>query len=128
MTMGFWLFMLVMDLLIPVTVLIVGWAFVKHPPKTVNGAVGYRTRRSMRTPQTWLFAPRYCGRLWFWLGLAMLPLTVIPLLCVLHSGIETIGTVGGVVCGVQCVAMVGSILPVERALKRNFDDLGFPRR
>ena len=124
MTMGFWLFMLVMDLLIPVTVLIVGWAFVKHPPKTMNGAVGYRTRRSMRTPQTWLFAHRYCGRFWKIGGWILLPCSVLPMLPVLGRNDDTVGIVGLVVCTALLIPLIVSVCLTERALKRTFDETG----
>ena len=42
-TMGFWIFMLVMDLLIPVTMVFIGKRFQKKPPKEINGIYGYRT-------------------------------------------------------------------------------------
>lgn len=34
--MGFWIFMLVMDLLIPVTMFFIGKRFQKKPPKEIN--------------------------------------------------------------------------------------------
>ena len=46
--MGFWIFMLVMDLLIPVTMVFIGKRFQKKPPKEINGIYGYRTAMSMK--------------------------------------------------------------------------------
>ena len=42
-------------------------------------------------------------------------------------GVETAGILSAVVVVVQVVVVIGSIVPVERALKRNFDDQGRKR-
>ena len=55
-------------LLIPGTMVLFGYVWKKHPPKTINGIYGYRTRRSMQNWATWEFAHQYCARLWRKLG------------------------------------------------------------
>ena len=78
--MGFWIYMLVMDLLIPGTM------------------IG-------------------CG--------LMLPVSILSMVFLAFGrSVDTVGTVGGVIVGMQCAVMVLSIFPTERALKRNFDDYG----
>ena len=42
----FWIFMVLMTLLIPVVMVGCGWLFLHHPPKTINGFYGYRTKWS----------------------------------------------------------------------------------
>ena len=59
--MGFWIFMLVMDLLIPVTMVFIGKRFQKKPPKEINAMYGYRTAMSMKNKETW----KYGGALLF---------------------------------------------------------------
>lgn len=124
--MGFWLFMLVMDLLIPVTMIGFGKYFLKGGPKEINMMFGYRTNMSMKNADTWEFAHRYCGRLWFWWGIGSLILTVVVLLVVAGRGEDVISRAGGVVCGVQLVLLIGTILPTEIALRRHFDKDGKP--
>lgn len=68
--MGFWVFCLAMDLLIPAVMLLLGRRFLTKPPRTINSTYGYRTRRSMKSQAAWDFAHRTCGRLWSRLGLA----------------------------------------------------------
>ena len=77
--MGFWIFMLVMDLLIPVTMVFIGKRFQKKPPKEINGIYGYRTAMSMKSKETWEYAHHCCGKLWYVSGLVMLLPTVIAL-------------------------------------------------
>ena len=121
---GFWIFMLIMDLLIPCTMIGLGKLFLNKAPKNINYTFGYRTTMSMKNQDTWQFAHKFCGKLWFRLGLILLPLSIIPLLFVLGKEIETIATVGTVICFAQIVPPVGSIIPTEIALKKVFDKNG----
>ena len=42
----------------------------------------------------------------------------------LARDIQRVSIVGGIVCGVQCAVLVASIFPVERVLRREFDEFG----
>lgn len=75
--MWFWWFMFVFDLLIPALMIISGKMMWKHPPKTINGIIGYRTARSMKNRDTWKYAHDYCGRLWWKIGWVLLLPSVI---------------------------------------------------
>ncbi len=122
--MGFWFFMLLMDLLIPVTMLGYGRFFLKRAPKNINSAFGYRTSRSMKNKDTWEFAHKYCGKIWYVSGLLMLPVTVLLMLFVIGKSADCVGTVGGIICAVQLIPLIGSTFPTELALKKNFDKNG----
>lgn len=124
---GFWIFMLIMVLLIPGTMLGFGILFTKKAPNNINFVFGYRTARSMKNKNTWNFAHKYIGRLWKILALIMLPLSVIAMLFVLGSDVDTVGTVGGIIVMIQLIPMVAAIFPTERALKKNFDEFGRKR-
>ena len=120
----FWLFCLAMDLLIPATMFFFGRRFLTNPPKTINGVYGYRTSRSMKNQQTWDFAHQVCGQVWMKAGKWMALPSVLAMLVVVGQDVGVVGTVCGVVTGVQCVVMLGTIVPVEQALKQNFDRFG----
>ena len=124
---GFWFFMLLMDLLIPAVMIVCGTIFVRRPPRHIQLFYGYRTAMSMKNQATWEFAHRYCGRLWQKLGWGCLPVTVFPFLFTLHADIAAIGMVGGAVCCVQLLALAVSIVGTERALRKAFDKNGRPR-
>jgi len=113
--------MLIIDLLAPLTMIGFGRYFLTKAPKHINGVFGYRTTMSMKNQDTWAFAHKYCGRLWFWLGLALVPLSVLPLLLVRGKEIDRVAAVGTAVCLVQLIPLVGSIIPTEIALRRTFD-------
>ena len=125
--MGFWIFMLLMDILIPLTMIVAGRLFWAKTPKDINSAFGYKTTMSMKNKDTWRFAHKYCGKLWFRCGLILLPTSAIPLIFVFNRSIDTIGVVGGIVCVIQIVILVGSIFPTEAALKKAFDSNGSRR-
>lgn len=125
--MWFWWFMFVCDLLIPVIMLVSGRMMWKHPPKDINGFVGYRTARSMKNMDTWKFAHEYLGRLWWRIGFIMLIPSIAVHLPFYNKSENFIGIVGGILCTIQCVVLIASIFPAERALKRNFTKEGIRR-
>jgi uncharacterized membrane protein len=125
--MWFWWFMFISDLLIPLLMIICGRMMWKNPPKSVNGIIGYRTPRSMKNMDTWNFAQDYCGRLWWKMGWIMLIPSIMVQLPFYNSSVGTIGIVDGILCTVQGVIMIVSIIPTETALRRNFTDEGTRR-
>ena len=125
--MGFWIFMLCMDLIIPFTMIGFGRLFLRNAPREINFAFGYRTTMSMKNKDTWEFAHIFCGKLWFRCGLVLLPVSIIPLMFVFNQSDNRIGTVSGIICVIQLVLLVGSIFPTEAALKKMFDENGVRR-
>jgi len=125
--MGFWLFMLVMDLLVPVAMVGFGTIFVKNPPGRINHLYGYRTARSMKNRETWEFAHAYCGKLWSRAGWPMLVMTVLAMLPVKSNGVNAISMWSIILLSLQFVVLIGTLILVERALKREFDEFGMRR-
>lgn len=122
--MGFWIFMLIMVLLIPITMIIFGRLFSNKTPKEINYTFGYRTKRSMMNMETWKFAHEYIGKLWFICGLTLLLLSVVIMMFVFGKDPNTVGTVGGILTFAQMIPMIGTIIPTENALKKKFDEFG----
>lgn len=122
--MGFWIFMMIMNLLIPFTLIGFGKYFMKSAPENINIVFGYRTSMSMKNQDTWKFAHEYCGNLWFKWGKNTLILTVIAMLFLLGKSEDTIGNWGGTICMLQLLPLIGAIGPTENALKKNFDKNG----
>ena len=120
-----WVFMLVMNLLIPATMIGFGRMMEKKTPREINSIYGYRTSRSMKNQDTWNFAHEDCGRLWWKWGWIMLPPVVLAqALTLLCSDIESMCLWSLMPTMVETVVLVATIFPVERALKRNFDEDG----
>ena len=116
---GFWWFMLVMVLLIPLFQVLCGlfWGLLGRIPR-YGGIVGYKTPRSGRSPAAWRLAHRCFGRWSFFIGLGALVLGVAVMLLCAGGDKDTVGTVGSVVTLVQCVLLMIPILPTELRLKR----------
>jgi len=114
----FWWFMLAMALLIPLTMLVLGlrWRRGRIPP--YGGSSGYRTRRSLASPEAWVFAHVCFGRLWTILGAAMLPLSAVSMLPCRGGTADRIGWWGVGVCLVQSAVMTVPMIATERALRR----------
>ena len=121
---AFWIFMLMMDLLIPAVMIGFGKLFSHKAPNNINYTFGYRTSMSMKNQDTWQFAHHYCGKLWLRLGWILVPVSITPLLFVLGKDIDTIASVGSAVSFLQVIPFVGSIVPTEIALKKEFDQQG----
>ena len=125
--MGFWIFMLAMNLLFPLIMIVMGRYFMKKSPKEINYIFGYRTNMSMKNKDTWDFAHKYFGKRWFRLGWLLIPISVIPMLFVIGKGEDIIGTVGMVVMVIDLILLIAPIFPTERALKKVFDKDGNKR-
>lgn len=105
----YWIF----DLIIPLMMIILGHLFCKHPPKTINYILGYRTRRSMSSQENWLFANKRMGQLWFKWGLVLIVIVVLTrLLLPLEN--ETLVQIN---MYIGLVFMMAPIVIVERELK-----------
>lgn len=124
---GFWVFMLFSELLVPGVMTCFGTYFSKHAPGEINSGFGYRTARSMKNRDTWEFAHRYCGKVWKCAGTVLGLASAAVMLACFGKDIDVIGTWGIILWAVQAAVLIGSIFPVEAALKRTFDEHGYRR-
>ena len=124
--MNFWIFMLVMNLLIPLVMIIFGRIFEKKPPKIGMSkfAFGYRTIMSMRNADTWEYAHRFFGKLWFRFGIAVGVISIIALLFVIGKDKDNVGFAGLIICYVQMAVMLIPVIPTEISLRKRFDKNG----
>lgn len=118
--------MLVMNLLTPLVMIIYGRVFEKKPPKIARSkfAFGYRTIMSMKNEETWEYAHRFFGKLWFRFGIAVGLISIIVLFFFIGKDKDTVGFAGMIICYVQLVAMLLPVIPTELALRRRFDKYG----
>ena len=89
--MWFWWFLFVCNLMIPMVLIIHG------------------KRKSEN---------KYCRNIWWKLGWSLFFFSVAAQLPVYHCSMEWVGITGIVVCAVQGTILMGSILPVERAVRK----------
>ncbi|MBQ1532983.1 MAG: SdpI family protein [Solobacterium sp.] len=122
--MGFWIYMLGTEMLIPLIMIIFGYVFAHKAPDKINWLYGYRTRRSMMNVDTWSYAHRYIGKLWQIMGFVILLVTVIVMLLVMRKDKDMIGLAGGVLTALQMIPLIGSLFVTESELKKTFDESG----
>ena len=116
--------MVISDLVVPVIMLLFGKVFLKSAPKEINIAFGYRTNMSMKNRDTWEFAHKYIGKIWYYAGWILMPGSIIPMLFVIGKNENIVGTLGAVLCVIQLAVLIGSIFPTEYTLKKTFDKYG----
>lgn len=109
-------FFWIVDLLIPIMMIVVGYLFKKNPPTTVNWIYGYRTKRSMASKEAWIFAQRYFGELWFKIGLGLAVVIIFDklLIPIAPENLSLINVV---------INLIGLMVPiplVEKAMKNKF--------
>ncbi len=122
--MMFWAFMIIMDLLVPLTMIFFGSRFEKNAPKEINAAFGYRTTMSMKNKETWQFAHKYIGRIWKICGWLILLISVSVMFSARRKDIIGVSKIGGLFCVIQIIIIICTMIPTEIALKKNFDKYG----
>lgn len=104
------------------------WAVpVKRQPHKSKALLGPLENDTHWSETCVWFLHKYCGKVWYVCGMVMLPITVIFMLLVIGKNEDCVGSMGGIICGVQLIPLIGSILPTEIALKKNFDKNGTRR-
>ena len=118
--MGFYMLTFLQVLLVPGIMILSGAVMEKYYPKHPNWILGYRTGRSTKSQEAWDFANRYCGNLYWKLGLGSLLLSGAVMLLLKSAGQQEIERAGTVLTALQCILLLAPILPTERKLKEKF--------
>lgn len=122
--MWLWAFMTIVVLFTPLLMILLGNHIYKKPPEEISGVYGYRTPRSMKNKETWEFSQKRFGRIFAKLGWILIMPSILVMILVINSSEETIAIVGVAAIIIQCIFITYSIVDVERALKKNFDEFG----
>lgn len=65
------IFFWVTDLLIPLTMIMIGYVLYKNPLKDMDSGLGYRTKRAIKSIETWRYANTLCGEYWLKIGIGL---------------------------------------------------------
>lgn len=123
--MQFWFCTLVIVLLIPVLMLYFGQHFYKKgAPKNINTLFGYRTQRSTMTWDTWAFAHKELGKLWRLVGLILIPVSAGIFAVTIKMSVDEISIYALLIQVLQIIAIVVTVVLVEKRLKKNFNFRG----
>jgi len=116
------IFLFICCMLVPATMIGFGMLWKAHPPKNVNALYGYRTSMSMKNKDTWDFAHRYIGRIWYLSGIITAVLSVI-ILFIFKNSIE-FEAITIYLVFIQIALLCVGIIPTEISLNKNFDKNG----
>ena len=120
--MGFWIFMFIMTLLVPLSLILV-WC-VCPKVQNVNSIIGYRTSRSMRNQSTWDYAQKNCARYSLKMFFPTTILAVVIMPFCQNKDNNTIGWIGLGVTLTQLISYGIILFLTEKDLKKEFDDRG----
>ena len=118
----------IVNLIIPAVMLFGGYMMKTCPPRSISRWVGFRTALSMKNADTWAFAQACCGRVWWKIGWISLALSVFGQLPFAKAGEETLETLALVMVLAQSFVLLGTVVYVQRELKRAFDERGRRRQ
>ena len=82
---------------------------------------------SMKNQDTWKFAHKICGKLWFIIGCIILPVSIGSMCLIIGKETAVVGLFGGALAVVQILFMIIPIFSTEKALKKTFDENGYRR-
>lgn len=120
--MGFWIFMFIVTLFIPIALLLIWYLCPKY--KTLNNKSGYRTSRSMKNQDTWDFSQKYCAKISLYMFFPTLILAIEVMSMVISKPIDEIGWTGLAITIIQMISFIVIIISTENALKKTFDEFG----
>lgn len=122
--MFFWFLITSLALLCPTFMIIFGVIFIIIAPNGINYVLGYRSRRSIKTKETWKFANRFLGIFWVILGTLSFASILVPMILLYYSQDSIIGTVGALLTLASIVILAIPILPLEMLIQKKFDVFG----
>ncbi|NLV50296.1 MAG: SdpI family protein [Clostridiales bacterium] len=114
------IFKCIITLIIPVSYIVLGGCFWKHSPQKINYCAGWRTGRSMKNRETWIFANTLGGKCTMLLGVAELIVTTAVLIFTRKSGERTIAYVVLALVLAQTVCFGFVFSYVEKKIKEKF--------
>ena len=85
-----------------------------------NVVCGAPDTRSMKNQETWDFANKYIGKLWFKCGMAIIVPSLIPMCLVYGKDTDVVNLVGMVLIVTQTLLIIVTIPITEKALKNKF--------
>lgn len=101
---------------------ICGFAIYKHTPKKINYLYGYRTSMSCKNEDTWIFANKYCGRIYFYTGIITAILS--PIFAFIYHISHNNAIILVIFCNAPIISLFVPIFFTEKALRKHFDKKG----
>ncbi|QLG45134.1 SdpI family protein [Costertonia aggregata] len=101
---------------------ILGWLYMKYPPKEINHIYGYRTRRSMANQHIWDYANAIGSKMIYYIGLVTLFSSTL-LYFIFDSGTVVMASIFILLLGLGI-----GMYKCETLLNKRFDKNGKPKK
>jgi uncharacterized membrane protein len=105
------------QLILSVVFVMAGLIMAKYPPKKINPIYGYRTRRSMQSPEAWKYAQRVSSRRFVLCGLGGILVFIITWSMDFSKGVQAL-----LMIATLLFTLVYVIYSVERNLKKKYPE------
>ena len=116
------IFLSVCSLLVPLSMILLGYIWKDNPPKNKQGISGYRTTMSRINDETWKYAHKCWGRINFVLGIILAILSIFVL--ILMKDDTNFEMICVYLVFLQLGIMMLTIIPTEFFLHKHFTKLG----
>lgn len=111
---------LVCALVFPLLAIFFGNKYRNNPPEKIAKGVAYSTQLSMQSRQSWNFAHKYIGTIWFFGGIVVGILSFLAVYFTKDMPKENIETVIIVAIVVQIILLGATVVPTEIKLSKKF--------
>lgn len=118
-------FLTICSLLVPLSMILLGYMWKDNPPKDRQGMSGYRTAMSRLNDETWIYAHRCWGRINLVLGSILAVASLFTMIIVRNRMDFEMTSVYLVF--IQLGIMIFTIVPTEFLLHRHFTEQGTKR-
>ena len=119
------IFLFVCSLLVPLSMIILGYTWKDNPPKDRQGISGYRTTMSRLNDETWKYAHKCWGRMNFALGIIQAILSLFVL--ILMKDYTNFEMISVYLVFLQLGIMVLTIIRTEFLLHKHFTKQGMKK-
>ena len=126
--MGFFIYLYISNILIPILITAAGYFMYKHTTKNINSFIGYRTPLSRKNKDVWEFSNKYCGKVMLITGSVLLILSVLVPLFFIHTDENTFSTFFTATALTEIGILICTLIPVNNKIKRTFDENGNRRK
>ena len=116
------IFLSVCSLLVPLSMILLGYKWKDNPPKDRQGGTGYRTTMSRLNDETWKYAHKCWGRINFALGIILAILSIFAL--ILARDDTNFEMISAYLVLLQLGIMLLTIIPTEFLLHKCFTKSG----
>ena len=120
------IFLSACSLLVPLSMIILGYTWKDKPPKDRQGSSGYRTTMSRMNDETWRYAHRCWGWINFVLGIILVILSIFIL--ILTKDDTNFEMISVYLVFLQLGIMVLTIIPTEFLLHKHFTKQGMKKQ